>query len=74
MLNFCFQNQLKYNYEYFCSPACCIDSEIVSSSNIRELLISGDIEKANNFLGDGFSIKSTVVEGKTWKRVGISYR
>lgn len=61
---FLFQNQLKYNYEYFCSPACSIDSEIVSSSNIRELLISGDIEKANNFLGDGFSIKSTVVEGK----------
>lgn len=58
------KNQIKYNYKYFCSPACVIDDEIVSSTKIREFLMQGDIKKANKFLGANFSIKSNVIEGE----------
>lgn len=58
------QNQNKYNYKYFCSPACSIEGEVVSSSRIREILMQGDIEKANRFLGSNFALKSAVVEGE----------
>lgn len=66
------KNQEKYNYKYFCSPACCIDNEVVSSSKIRELLMEGNIEKANKFLGSNFSITSTVTEGeKLGRKIGF---
>lgn len=62
--DFLTKNQDKYNYKYFCSPACIIDNELVSSTRIRELLIDGDIEKANKFLGSNFSLQSTVIDGQ----------
>ncbi len=58
------QNQTKYKYKYYCSPACRIDGEVVSSTRIRELLMQGNIEKANEFLGSNFSLNSMVVEGE----------
>lgn len=58
------ENQSKYNYKYICSPACMIEDEIVSSTRIRELLLEGNIEKANKFLGANFSLKSTVIHGE----------
>lgn len=62
--DFLSKNQSKYNYEYICSPACKVDGEIVSSTKIRELLMQGEIEKANEFLDSKFSLKSTVIEGQ----------
>ncbi len=66
------QNQTRYNYKYFCSPACVIDDEVVSSTKIREFLMQGNIEKANEFLDSNFSIKSTVIEGaKLGRQLGF---
>ncbi|MCM1003253.1 MAG: riboflavin biosynthesis protein RibF [Candidatus Gastranaerophilales bacterium] len=66
------QNQTKYNYKYFCSPACVIDDEVVSSTKIREFLMQGNIEKANEFLDSNFLIKSTVIEGaKLGRQLGF---
>lgn len=70
--DFLAKNQDKYGYKYFCSPACKIDDDIVSSTRIRELLTQGDIESANKFLDSNFSIKSTVVEGeKLGRKLGF---
>jgi riboflavin kinase / FMN adenylyltransferase len=41
-----------------------VDHEHVSSSAIRKLLLSGDIEKANTLLGREYSLKGEVVHGK----------
>ncbi len=66
------QNQTKYNYKYFCSPACVIDDEVVSSTKIREFLMQGNIEKANEFLDSNFLIKSAVIEGaKLGRKLGF---
>lgn len=66
------QNQSKYDYKYCCSPACIIDGEVVSSTKIREFLIQGNIEKANEFLGSNFSVKSRVTEGeKLGRKLGF---
>jgi riboflavin kinase/FMN adenylyltransferase len=41
-----------------------IDGTPVSSSAIREYLSSGEIEKANAFLGRRYSVSATVIDGK----------
>lgn len=56
-------NQEKYNYKYFCSPEYKIAGETVSSTAIRILLTNGEIEKANLFLKNNFTLESTVVKG-----------
>lgn len=53
-----------YNYEYFCSPACIVEGETVSSTLIKSYLKTGDVEKANRLLNSSFSLKSTVVKGE----------
>ncbi len=40
------------------------NGEKVSSSTVKALLAAGDIERANELLGQPFFLKSTVVEGK----------
>lgn len=45
-------------------PPCKNGSIIISSSKIRELLLCGEIEIANDFLGRFFSYQGTVVKGK----------
>ena len=40
-----------------------VDREIVSSSSIRELLLSGDVEKAARFLGRPYRLDGRVVRG-----------
>lgn len=57
------QSQEKYHYKYFCSPEYKITSETVSSTAIRNLLTNGEIEKANLFLKNNFTLESTVVKG-----------
>jgi len=45
-------------------PPVMLDGEIISSSRIRELLLTGNVEKANEMLGRKFSIPHKVVHGK----------
>lgn len=52
-----------YNYNYFCSPACVINGETVSSTLIKSYLKSGDIERANILLNSPFIINSIVIKG-----------
>ncbi len=44
-------------------PALCIDGRIVSSTHIRELIASGDIETANRYLGHPHTLSDTVHSG-----------
>ena len=44
-------------------PLLEIDGEVVSSSNIRGLLTSGDLDEANRLLGNRFQITGEVVHG-----------
>jgi riboflavin kinase/FMN adenylyltransferase len=40
-----------------------VDGEIVSSTQIRGLILAGDVEKASRFLGSPFQLRGTVVAG-----------
>jgi riboflavin kinase/FMN adenylyltransferase len=52
-----------YDYEVIEIPAQDIDEVNVSSTKIRNALLIGDIETANNFLGENFELTGTVVKG-----------
>lgn len=52
-----------YDYEVIEIPAQDIDEVNVSSTKIRNALLSGDVETANNFLGEKFELTGTVVKG-----------
>lgn len=54
----------KYRYKYFAKDAEKINGEVISSTAIRNLLSSGNIEAANNMLGYTFLIKGTVIKGQ----------
>ena len=54
----------EFNFEVIEIPAQDIDEVNVSSTKIRDAVLKGDIEKANEFLGDLFQITGTVVRGK----------
>jgi riboflavin kinase/FMN adenylyltransferase len=53
-----------YEFEVIEIPAQDIDAVHVSSTKIREALLTGDIEKANDYLGAPFQLSGTVVQGK----------
>lgn len=57
------KNSKKYGYEYFALPPQKINNSIISSTEIRKLLSSGNIEKANTMLGQKFSIEGEVIKG-----------
>lgn len=57
-------NQLKYNYKYFCIPPINLDKDFISSSTIKKELEEGNIKQANLLLGSPFSLTSTVIKGK----------
>lgn len=50
-------------FKYHCTPLTKIDEVIVSSTKIKDLLHSGNIETANQFLTRKFSLESKVIEG-----------
>lgn len=52
-----------YEFEVIEIPAQDIDEVNVSSTKIREAILAGNIEKANNYLGDTFELTGTVVKG-----------
>lgn len=53
-----------YEFEVIEIPAQDIAAVHVSSTKIREALLTGDIEKANDYLGTPFQLSGTVVKGK----------
>lgn len=58
------KNQNKYEYKYFCIPEYKINSETVSSTNIKKALSEGNLIKANQYLSTNFKLKSTIIKGK----------
>jgi riboflavin kinase/FMN adenylyltransferase len=54
----------KYNFEIESLDALVVGDDSVSSTKIRDALQSGQIEKANSYLGYQFTLHGTVVEGK----------
>jgi riboflavin kinase/FMN adenylyltransferase len=52
-----------YDFEVIEIPAQDIDEVNVSSTKIRDAILDGNIEKANDYLGDSFEITGTVVKG-----------
>ena len=53
----------KFGYEYIELPPQKIQSCLISSSNIRDMIINGHIRNANLLLGHSFSLKNNVVKG-----------
>ena len=53
-----------YGFEIEEIPAQEIDDIAVSSTKIRNALLEGDIELANDYLGHQYSLEGTVVKGK----------
>ncbi len=66
---FLYQNQNKYGYKYFEIPPEKINDKIISSTAIRNYLKQGKIDKANQMLGENFSVKGTVIEGQKYGRL-----
>lgn len=56
-------NSQKYGYKYFEIPPEKLGNEVINSTTIRKLLAKGKIEKANEMLGEDFSVSGKVVEG-----------
>ena len=54
----------KYNFKYFMLEPEKYNNDIISSTQIRNLLSAGEINVANNMLGYNFSIEGTVVKGQ----------
>ncbi len=57
------ENSLEFGYEYSEISPQKLDDVVISSSEIRNLLSNGYIEKANKMLGYRFSVSGKVVEG-----------
>lgn len=55
--------QQKYGYKYFCIPPQLYENETVSSTRIKKLLQSGDVETAKIMLGAPFSLEGEVIHG-----------
>ena len=60
--------QNEYNYEYLEVEPVKIKHGIVSSSKIREALLSGNIKLANYMLGYRFFVENEVIEGQQLAR------
>ncbi len=65
-----YADEFKYEVEQI--PEQDINECIVSSSQVRKALFSGDLEAANDFLGRPFSISGTVVSGNN-KGTGLGF-
>ena len=63
-VNVLHNNSRKFGYEYFELPPQKYKGEIISSTQIRNLLSKGQIEKANAMLGYRFEVSGEVIEGK----------
>ena len=53
----------KYGVEVLVTDKVTIDDEVVSSTVIREMIIEGDMEKTEKFLGRRYCVEGPVVKG-----------
>ena len=66
------ENQQKYNYEYIEIPAQKIEGDVISSTLVKNKLMTGAIRQANKFLHRNFSITGIVIEGnKIGRTIGF---
>lgn len=63
-VHFLSKMQKEYNYKYFEVPPILYNSEVVSSTRIRDDLALGNIELVNPMLGYDYFLEETVVEGE----------
>ena len=62
----------KFNVETFISSPICYGDIVVSSTQIRNFIESGDMHTANKLLGKPFSVEQIIVEGKhNGRTVGV---
>ncbi|MGO1367937.1 MAG: bifunctional riboflavin kinase/FAD synthetase [Senegalia sp. (in: firmicutes)] len=54
----------EYDFEVEVVSPIKNNEEVISSSIIRELILNGEIKKANKYLGRNFSIEGKVIHGK----------
>lgn len=78
--DFNFGRGAKGNYEYLCeaapalgiaveqAEALILDGERVSSTLVRELVLQGDLERAERFLGRKYSVVGEVIHGREMGR------
>lgn len=71
-VHFLCKMQDEFNYKYFEVPPVLYNSEIVSSTRIRDDLALGNIEMVNSMLGYNYFLEETVVEGeKLGRKLGF---
>lgn len=71
-VSFLSENQDKYGYTYFATPAKTMYGEPISSSKIRRFISDGSVDIATKMLGRNFYIKGSVVEGqKLGRKIGF---
>lgn len=71
-VNFLCKSQKEFSYKYFEVPPVLYNSEVVSSTRIREDLSLGNIEMVNAMLGYDYFLEGTVVEGdKIGRTIGF---
>ena len=58
------QLRQKYNYSIIALPAFSLDGVIISSTRIRQLLLSGDVELAAKYLGRNYCLTGKVIKGE----------
>lgn len=63
-VHFLSQMQDEFNYKYFEVPPVLYNSEVVSSTRIRDDLSLGNIELVNAMLGYDYFLEETVIEGE----------
>ena len=57
------ENQQKFNYEYIEIPAQRIEGDVISSTLVKNKLMTGAIKQANIYLNRNFKISGKVIEG-----------
>jgi len=71
-VSFLNKSQKEFNYKYFEVPPVLYNSEIVSSTRIREDLLLGNIELVNAMLGYDYFLEGIVIEGdKIGRTIGF---
>ncbi len=62
----------EYGFDVLVTGAMSLDGKIISSTYIRSLIESGDIEEANKFLGRRFCVEGIVLSGlQNGRKMGI---
>lgn len=54
----------KYNYELYIMPKCIYKDKTISSTEIRNKLLEGNVEEANEMLGKPYMLSGKVVGGR----------